>query len=286
MGAPTYNATGIVLRKTKLGEADLIITLLAEDGSQIRVVAKGARKPQSMFSSRLELYSAVDVLCARGRNLDVVKEARLVSSNERLRRDMEHAASAAPIAELLEKVTQTGLTHPRLYPLTFSALQHMAFCDDRLAPVVTAAHLLKTMALCGFRPSLRECVGCGCSLSFAFQSAEGFESFSAQDRALSFAEPCCNEPSSVLGMARFSFIEGGAVCPSCRRIEAVDVPSAVIAWTDYLMMSTFDDLIRADMGLKAAFAVLELCRQWIHAHAGFRMKSLDFLFACGLFPLE
>ena len=33
MSAPTYDARVIVLRKTKLGESDLIVTLLAEDGS-------------------------------------------------------------------------------------------------------------------------------------------------------------------------------------------------------------------------------------------------------------
>ena len=98
MYQPTYDARAIVLRKTKLGESDLILTLLAEDGSQIRAVAKGARKPVSSFAARLELYSVVDLLVARGRSLDIVKEARLVESNERLRRDIEDAAGAAPVA--------------------------------------------------------------------------------------------------------------------------------------------------------------------------------------------
>ena len=115
MSQPTYDARAIVLRKTKLGESDLILTLLAEDGSQMRAVAKGARKPASSFAARLELYSVVDLLVARGRSLDIVKEARLVESNERLRRDIEHAAGAAPMAELLDRVTQMGLENPRLF---------------------------------------------------------------------------------------------------------------------------------------------------------------------------
>ena len=51
---PTYDARAIVLRKTKLGESDLIVTLLAQDGSQARAVAKGARKPARPFAARLE----------------------------------------------------------------------------------------------------------------------------------------------------------------------------------------------------------------------------------------
>lgn len=80
MSQPTYGARGIVLRKTKLGEGDLVVTLLSEDGSQLRAVAKGARKSTSPFASRLELYSVADALLARGRSLDIVKEARLVAA--------------------------------------------------------------------------------------------------------------------------------------------------------------------------------------------------------------
>ena len=84
MAQPTYSVRGIVLRKTKLAETDLIVTLLADDGTQRRAVAKGARKPSSTFASRLELYAEADLLCSVGRSLDVVKEARLVRPNVRL----------------------------------------------------------------------------------------------------------------------------------------------------------------------------------------------------------
>ena len=149
MAQPTYDARGIVLRKTKLGESDLILTLLAEDGSQMRAVAKGARKPASSFAARLELYSVVDLLVARGRSLDIVKEARLVESNERLRRDIEHAAGAAPMAELLDRVTQMGLENPRLFALTRTALSSLGRVDPAQVPAVCAAHLLKTLAFAG-----------------------------------------------------------------------------------------------------------------------------------------
>ena len=56
MAADTYSLQALVLRKTKLGETDLIVTLLAQDGRQVRAVAKGARKPNSSFASRLEIF--------------------------------------------------------------------------------------------------------------------------------------------------------------------------------------------------------------------------------------
>ena len=57
---PAYPLRALVLRKTKLGETDLILTLLAEDGRQVRAVAKGAaqarvavrRAPRAVLGGR------------------------------------------------------------------------------------------------------------------------------------------------------------------------------------------------------------------------------------------
>lgn len=43
--AKAYNERCIVLKHTKLGETDVIVTMLGGDGRQIRAVAKGLRKP-------------------------------------------------------------------------------------------------------------------------------------------------------------------------------------------------------------------------------------------------
>ena len=81
MAADTYSLQALVLRKTKLGETDLIVTLLAQDGRQVRAVAKGARKPNSSFASRLEIFSEVDLLLVCGKSLDIVKEAKLLNAH-------------------------------------------------------------------------------------------------------------------------------------------------------------------------------------------------------------
>lgn len=256
MSQQTYSARGIVLRKTKLGEADLVVTMLAEDGSQLRAVAKGARKPTSSFAARLELYSEVDLLLARGRTLDIVKEARLVASNERVRCDMEHAAGAAPMAELLDRVTQMGLETPRLFALTKAALASLGRVEAPQVPAVCAAHLLKTLGFAGLRPSLAACVVCG--------------------RAVEVGPP---------GAAAFlSYREGGVVCTTCRAgVDAVALPSEVIGWCQALMGATFSQIEAMDVDPSASFAALRLSQAWIREHVGSNMKSLNFLFTCGLF---
>ena len=254
MSSATYRVRVIVLRKTKLGESDLILTLLAHDGSQIRAVAKGARKPSSPFSSRLELYSIADVLIAGGRNLDIIKEAKLDFGNEHIRCEMEYATCAASMAELLDRVTQLDLEMPRLFDMTASALTHLDGAVVEKAPALAAAHLLKTLALAGFRPSLTTCIACGA--------------------------PVLLTPDSTVF---FSYQGGGVVCQDCRvHAEAVRLDPNVCAWADFLLSSTFDQVENSAIDLPASFSVLQFCQSLIREHIGVNLKSLQFMFTCGL----
>lgn len=256
MSQPTYGARGIVLRKTKLGEGDLVVTLLSEDGSQLRAVAKGARKPTSPFASRLELYSVADALLARGRSLDIVKEVRLVEGNERLRCDLERAVCAAPVAELSGRVSQDGLENPRLFALTRVALSSLGRVEAPFAPAIAAGHLLKALAFAGLRPSLDACVVCGRELG----------------------------ASAPEGLAALSYREGGVVCPACRgAAEAVMVPASTLGWCRVLLGSTFAEIEGMGVDPSASFAALRFCQQWVREHVGANLRSLDFLFTCGLF---
>ncbi len=252
MAAHSYQISGIVLRKTKLGETDLIVTLLAQDGAQVKGVAKGARKPSSSFASRLELFSVVEAHCAGGRSLDVIKEVRFIEANDHIRRTYECAVGAAPMVELLEKVTQAGLANPSLFPLTQTALRVMQEADEGQVYSITAAHLLKTLAFVGLKPSFDFCVTCGASVPLESNGS----------------------------MLNFSYPEGGVVCKECAGTEeTVTVLTETCRWAHALLMSPFKDIITFETDVKTSLASLRLCHAWIKEHVGTRMKSLDFIVA-------
>ena len=256
MAADTYSLQALVLRKTKLGETDLIVTLLAKDGRQVRAVAKGARKPNSSFASRVEIFSEVDLLLVCGKSLDIVKEAKLVDAHIGVRGDMEHAAAAAPIVDLLTRLTQPDLQAPRMYDLATSALSHAEGADANGALSLCAAFMLKAFAFSGFRPSLDRCVMCG--------------------------KPLAEGDSRI--QVSFSPAEGGAVCRYCLMFsETIQVGSDVLSWAHWLMMSTFDDIGAKEVPRHISFEVLHLSQAWIREHVGSKLKSLEFLFTCGLF---
>ena len=266
MASRTYPLHALVLRRTKLGESDVICTLLSSDGSQIRAVAKGARKPSSSFASRLEVYSVCDLLLVEGKSLDIVKEARLVEANAHLRSDIDLMEAAAPMVELLDRTTQVGLQDERLFPMACAALQSLrggnAIIEGRngnSAPrrfaspsVFTAAYLLKTLAVLGFRPRFDACVGCGNPILLK------------------------ELPQRVL----FSLVDGGLVCDSCRRnCETVVLSRDTVLWAQALLFSTFDEIARFDIDDASCLAELRFLQMWIRQHLGIRLKSLDFLVA-------
>lgn len=148
-----------MLKKTKLGETDLIITFLDEEGVQRRAVAKGARKPSSFLAARLELYMLVDAQFSSGRSLDIVTDARIVETHASCRSDIEHSAAAAAPVELVEKATAQHNAEPLLFAMTCTALQHIGSAQGAAPAMISLACVLKVCAALGVRPDSKELLG-------------------------------------------------------------------------------------------------------------------------------
>jgi DNA repair protein RecO (recombination protein O) len=158
---PSYPLRALVLRKTKLGEADLIITMLAADGRQVRAVAKGVRKTRSKLGARVEPFTVVDLLLHTGRSLEVIAEAQSVASHERIRADYDRMGAASVVADLLDKVSQEGQAEAQVFEMALVTLDVMETTPVESLRAVVLAFLMKSLAMHGFRPTLDACAACG-----------------------------------------------------------------------------------------------------------------------------
>lgn len=253
MASQTYRTRAIVLKKTKLGESDLILTLLAFDGQQIRAVCKGARKPNSSFASRLELFSACEVLLAQGRNLDIVKEASLVAAHENLRLSLEKSSYASACAELLCKLTIDGDLNPKLYPMTVRALDFMDECNEQQCAGICVAHIVKTFAFTGIGLQLATCAGCGAS------------------------------PDSSQGSWWFSFEDGGFVCDNCHsNTECMRIQQKTLRSLAQALYLPFDQFLEQNISLDTCAACFQLLQQWCRFHLGTSLRSFNFILSGSL----
>ena len=244
-GRRTYRARAIVLDRTKLGEQDLILTLLASDGRQLRAVAKGARRPGGRLAARVELFCETDFLLAAGRSLDVVSEASLADAHPRIRGDYERMAAASAVAEVARLTCFEDAPDALLFPICSRALLACEQAGDRAhLDLVAAAYAWKVLAHGGWRPELDACCACG-------------------------------DPDVSL----FSATAGGALCESCARevAGAERVGPERLAWLRALLGCTFDELLASEVDDACALGLLALAHLWAATHLDCRLRAMEFL---------
>jgi len=281
------SVTVLVLKKTKLGETDLIITGFSDEGLQIRAVAKGARKPGSRLGAHLELYSIARILLYEGSGLGIIREATTVASNEACRSDVLHSAGAAVIVELIEVISSEGNHEARLFPLAKEALRCLGQAPDCAVALLAAAASLKIVAQIGYRPSLGECVLCGeiieISSNIPAKLSPGIPDGNPDRFSDGIHGGASNKPPREADVICFSFDDGGAICDNCVNMLEEQSPKTVDArlaqWTETLISSRFIDLehFTGEDYSELGNAMLKFTREWIAFHIVKRLKSLDFL---------
>lgn len=152
-----YKDEGIVLKTIKLGEADRIVTLFAREAGKVRAVAKGIRKTKSRFGARLEPFTRVQMVIYRGRNLDTITSADIITSFDEVRRDYSRIRQASALADFVEKITPERERSLPTYALLHAALQALA----QGKPNVVPAFVVKLLSHSGYHPQLSVCAGCG-----------------------------------------------------------------------------------------------------------------------------
>lgn len=240
----TFRTKGIVLRKTKLGEQDVILTLLTEDGSQCQAVAKGARKPGSRLTARCDLFCEVDFLLAHGRSLAVVAEASLITPHQLLRMQVEHMSAAVCVCEIAQHTSFEDAQDGFLFPLLSRVLLaiEQATVSEQL-DLIVAAYTFKVFAHQGWRVQLDSCVAC--------------------------ADPA---PS------RFSAAMGGVVCESCAAaLEGAEpISHTEIEWLDALLHMTFDQILAAQVDKQTAAYIASLAHIWAVTHLDCRLRAFEY----------
>ncbi len=236
-----------MLARTKLSEQDLILTVLGESGEQLRVVAKGARKPGGRLASRSELFCETDFLLARGRSLDVVSEAVTVNAHAGIRGDYARLCAASALVELARLSSFEESADPYLFRICSAALSSCELAPDQARlDLLVSAYAFKVLAHEGWMPELDSCIACG-------------------------------DPD----VTHFSPVAGGALCASCARnvAGAQELSRSEFQWLRALLGSTFDELMAAQASDQTATELLSIAHAWAATHLDARLRALEFMFS-------
>jgi DNA repair protein RecO (recombination protein O) len=190
-----YQTEAIIIKKTKLGEADRILTLYTPHLGKIQGVAKGVRRPRSKLAGHLELLTYSLVSLARGRNLDVITGSQTINSFLPLKSDLWLTSYALYIIELVNQFTPDHVENYPLFRLLLEIMEQL--CQTRNKELSLHYFELHLLNKVGCRPQLQQCVSCQLPL-----------------------EPTTNSfcPSS-----------GGMLCPNCSPNQPSAYPLSVNA---------------------------------------------------------
>jgi DNA repair protein RecO (recombination protein O) len=170
---PLYKEQGVVLRSSKLGEADKIVTVMTQGSGKVRAVAKGIRKTTSRFGARLEPFTHVSLMVYRGRGaLDTVSQAEIISPFMALRGDLDLFAAGETMLEAVDKVAEEHERNVRLFMLLLTGMRALE-TQPADPSAVAESFLLKLLSLSGFHPSLTACAVCGRPEPERFASSQG-----------------------------------------------------------------------------------------------------------------
>jgi len=153
-----YQTQGIVLRQTKLGEFDKILTIYTPEFGKLRAVAKGACRLKSKLGGNVEPLTHSLMLLAKGRNLDIVTQSQTINGFLALKSDLWRMACGFYISELMDSFTVEGGANPPLFDLLLEILNQLSEPDSN--EVLLRYFELHILNYLGYRPQLLRCVSC------------------------------------------------------------------------------------------------------------------------------
>lgn len=241
----TYQTEAVIIKKTKLGEADRILTLYTPHLGKIQAVAKGVRRPRSKLSGHLELLTHSMVSLARGRNLDTITGSQTISSFLPLKTDLHLTSHALYAIELVDQFTVDHMENYPLFQLLVDTMHQLCQSGNN-EPVLRyfELHLLNEV---GYRPQLHQCVSCH-----------------------SLLQPTINA---------FCSSAGGMLCPNCYRNQPLTRPLSVDALKvlRLLQSNDSDTAARLKMDSKLSHEVLVVMRDYLKYLLEREVKSAAWL---------
>lgn len=241
-----HRTQAFVLKTQDYRDTSLLGAFFTRDFGKVRAVIKGGRDGRARYGSTLEPFSLNEIVLYHRRrgDLDLVTAAELLRDFAPLRRDLGRLGRAAYFIELVDQMTETGLSNPQVFDLLAEALDFLGRTGDpkRVARIFE----IRLMQELGFMPYLAGCVRCG--------AAAGDTGY-------------------------FSISSGGIICPRCLSGEGPLVPMTERAarFLNETRTKPFAELGRSEIPADTAEKIERTMRQFVDYHLEYKPRSLVFL---------
>lgn len=117
----------ILIDRTPYRETSLIVQWCAPGAGVFKTIAKGALRPKSPFSGRLDLFVSAEVRFVRGGTTDLhtLAEVAWIAPRLGLRQSYGRVLAATYFVKLITQVTERETAIPAIYDLLRKALDYL-----------------------------------------------------------------------------------------------------------------------------------------------------------------
>ncbi len=122
-----FTSRAILIRTTRLTDTSLIVHWFTEEEGLVKTVAKGALRPKSPFSGKLDLFFSGEITSVPPRKgeLHILKEVMIENWRQGLRRQYSSTLMAGYFCQLVESAVEPEHSDRPLHDLLERALDHL-----------------------------------------------------------------------------------------------------------------------------------------------------------------
>jgi len=241
-----FKTEGVVLKKNKISDSDVILTIFTRKSGKLKAVAKGARRPKGKLSSASHPFVFGEFVIYKGSNLDRISSAEVYESFYKIREDLQKLSYASYFLELCDSVVVEGVTNNRLLRTLLRSLYLITYKDINL-DILKLAFEIKMLLYTGLAPEITKCVNC----------------------------------SNPLELSNFSVEHGGILCRNCS--EELNNPgfminNKILNIMNYLLKKDVEITSKLKMNENYIITIDKILEEYISYHLDKKKyKSLDFL---------
>jgi len=242
-----YKTDALVLKRHKLSDSDVILTLFTRKAGKVRAVAKGAKNTRSKLAAGAQPFVYGEYTISKGKNLDKVTSISIDEAHYTLREDLTRLSYGSYFLEICDAIILEGQTNNRLFNEILRTLKLLTEVKSGYN-IIRIAFELKIFYYSGVLPDLSRCMVCGKKMP---------------------------TPEIYLSIS-----EGGLVCGACKHpeVELIEMDETLIRLMHFLVHEDYSRIRKVKIGKSLIKKLTWINKRYLKYHVtDKKLKSLGIL---------
>ena len=239
-----YETEGIVIKKNKINNTDVFLTLFSKNLGKIQVFVKNAGNPKSTLNKASHPF-VYGTFSLRGEKTYSLAGIEMISSFYNFRENLKRLSYGSYLLDVVDHTISEDENNKALYRLLIDSLMFLSKTEGYEENIKLYFEINALKAL-GYMPEVKECISCGVT--------EEFKKISIQD--------------------------GGVVCEKCsaKMPQAISIHPMMVQLIAFVSENTIGDYLKKEINSLLIDKMDIFINSYLEYYLGLKyLKSKKFL---------